>query len=655
MADNYGTVSLGYGYQPLNYFSTNYSLDPKLGQTSLPLQVETSSATDSTSSVTDSDNGWSTSQLTDYQTQWNNQFNDGKAPDEGTQKNPKSLNYYTPSQNVKTRAAAWKEARDAGAGVFKWKGKLYNTMQKDVDNIEDFRKTHRDFDYFLGSDLQRSKSVSGWEESKHPETQDNSVAGGDASSYTYNKVPSPEVPKTPSVKPENKPTTPDPVRLDMFTDDDIRNMHFNDYQSMVNAISSGNYAENNFAKAMISKFGDNTKNWNQSAVENFLGVKGKYRSFGRGDFGDMSRAMASYIGTQNANYDKASTGKDGVVYSSPKVKNLFDNAGNASTVQNNQETFQVEPNRQNPYLTQALQMAFKPKNSVLTQYQLGGSLKMRINYFQAGGAVAPQTTQQSEGQDIQAQVIQLVQAAMQGDEKATQTVQQIMEAAKQGDEQAAQIAQLIQAVVQQMQGQAQAAKRGAKLSYLHSLKTGCPEGYSVSYNKKGGHLCKECIKQDEEGSKVTTKPTGYLANRKDLSNREKLTHFNQSHPYEDRSVDLTPSERKTQDSLYVKAKKEEAVKKPAKKAKGGNLKRKLCAGKKLAEGDKIDTKKQKPTGFLADRKDLTNAQKLQRFNQKYPNESSSVDLTPAQRKTEDSLLVKAKKDGSLERIQKQRK
>ena len=293
-------------------------------------------------------------------------------------------------------------------------------------------------------------------------------------------------------------------------------------------------------------------------------------------------------------------------------------------------------------------------NPVQTNKQ-GGSLRMRINYFQAGGAVAPQAAQQSEGQDIQSQVIQLVQAAMQGDEKATQTVQQIMEAAKQGDEQATQIAQLIQAVVQQMQGQAQAAKRGAKLSYLHSLKTGCPEGYSVSYNKKGGHLCKECIKQDEEGSKVTAKPTGYLANRKDLSNREKLTHFNQSHPYEDRSVDLTPSERKTQDSLYVKAKKEEAVKKPAKKAKGGNLKRKLCAGKKLAEGDKIDTKKQKPTGFLADRKDLTNAQKLQRFNQKYPNESSSVDLTPAQRKTEDSLLVKAKKDGSLERMQKQRK
>lgn len=215
-----------------------------------------------------------------------------------------------------------------------------------------------------------------------------------------------------------------------------------------------------------------------------------------------------------------------------------------------------------------------------TSYKQGGKMN-RINYFQTGGAVSAQPVQQTEAQDIQTQVIQLVQKAMQGDKQSTQAIQAIMEKAQQGDEQATQIAQMIQAVIQQMQGQAKAAKRGAKLSYLHSLKTGCPEGYSVSYNKKGGHLCKECIKQDAEGDKVTTKPTGYLANRKDLSNREKLTQFNQTHPYEDRSVDLTPDERKTQDSLYVKVKKEEAIKKSAKKAKGGNLKRKLCVGKKI--------------------------------------------------------------------------
>lgn len=96
--------------------------------------------------------------------------------------------------------------------------------------------------------------------------------------------------------------------------------------------------------------------------------------------------------------------------------------------------------------------------------------------YQQGGA-APQ-------QDMQQQVVALVQAAMQGDQKATQQVTQIMEAAKAGDQQAAQIAQMIQQVIQQMQGQATAAKWGAKLSYIKSLK------YA-----KGGKTCPACMSE----------------------------------------------------------------------------------------------------------------------------------------------------------------
>jgi hypothetical protein len=62
-----------------------------------------------------------------------------------------------------------------------------------------------------------------------------------------------------------------------------------------------------------------------------------------------------------------------------------------------------------------------------TLHKQGGTMN-KINYFQQGGA-APQ-------QDIKAQVTALVQAAMQGDQKATQQVNQIMEAAKAGDQQA---------------------------------------------------------------------------------------------------------------------------------------------------------------------------------------------------------------------------
>lgn len=117
-----------------------------------------------------------------------------------------------------------------------------------------------------------------------------------------------------------------------------------------------------------------------------------------------------------------------------------------------------------------------------------------------------------------------------------------MQAADQGDEQAVQIAQMIKDIIQQMQGQAKAAKWGAKLSYIHSLKTGCPEGYSVSYYQKGGHICKECLKkqQAEEAKKNAEKEAPKSAEGSKLSK--------------------------------------------------GNLKRKLCAGKKLAEGDKLTSR-----------------------------------------------------------------
>lgn len=110
----------------------------------------------------------------------------------------------------------------------------------------------------------------------------------------------------------------------------------------------------------------------------------------------------------------------------------------------------------------------------------------RVNYFQQGGA-APQ-------QDMKAQIIALVQAAMQGDQKATQQVNQIMEAAKAGDQQAMQIAQLMEQVIKELQGQAVSAKYGTKLSYLQSLKCGGKK------KKKGGKVCPECDKSDSVSS-----------------------------------------------------------------------------------------------------------------------------------------------------------
>lgn len=110
----------------------------------------------------------------------------------------------------------------------------------------------------------------------------------------------------------------------------------------------------------------------------------------------------------------------------------------------------------------------------------GGSLN-RINYFQQGGA-APK-------QDIRAQVTALVQAALQGDEKANQQVEQIMQAAKAGNQQAVQLAQMITEVAKQLQGQATSAKWGAKLDYIHALKCG---GKSRKKKQHGGKFCPSC-------------------------------------------------------------------------------------------------------------------------------------------------------------------
>ena len=140
-----------------------------------------------------------------------------------------------------------------------------------------------------------------------------------------------------------------------------------------------------------------------------------------------------------------------------------------------------------------IQRRFDTLQGMITaSYQKQGGTMNRINYFQQGGAV--------QQQDMQQQVIALVQAAMQGDQKATETVNQIMEAAKAGDQQAMQIAQMIQQVAQQMQGQATAAKYGAKLNYLQALK--CGGKTKAKKKEQGGKVCPECEKQ----LKQTRKP-----------------------------------------------------------------------------------------------------------------------------------------------------
>lgn len=80
-------------------------------------------------------------------------------------------------------------------------------------------------------------------------------------------------------------------------------------------------------------------------------------------------------------------------------------------------------------------------------------------------------TKLQQGGQMEQQLVQLVQAAMSGDQKATQQIDKIMQAAQQGDQQAIQIANYIQKIAKQLQGSIK-AKLGAKLNYYDYLKKG---------------------------------------------------------------------------------------------------------------------------------------------------------------------------------------
>ena len=108
------------------------------------------------------------------------------------------------------------------------------------------------------------------------------------------------------------------------------------------------------------------------------------------------------------------------------------------------------------------------------KYQEGGQL---TDTQQQGLQYLAQMYAQQTGKDPQ-----------QDQEGFMQFVQQLAQQAGVQD-----IGQLLDMVYQQAQGQAQAARRGAKLNYLRRLSGKCPEGYELQYFKAGGRVCSQCV------------------------------------------------------------------------------------------------------------------------------------------------------------------
>lgn len=258
------------------------------------------------------------------------------------------------------------------------------------------------------------------------------------------------------------PTTSN-TALDMFTNDDIRNLGFKNYSGLISAVTNKANANNNFVKAFTARYGNDASKYNQAKIENELGVKGKYRSFGGGDFGDMSRNMASWMGTYNGNLERKNlqdrTGSDGIVYSNKHVRDLFE----AHPVKPKTFTFNTNSFGTNIFGT--------PKK------QQGGQINMNEQQLQQAFL---QYLMQKTGAQNEQQLEQVVQQL--GEDGLKQAYAQFMQ--------------------EMQQQQVQAAKFGAKLNYIKKLNGQCPEGMEMHYYKQGGRLCRKCMQAKQNGEET---------------------------------------------------------------------------------------------------------------------------------------------------------
>ena len=140
--------------------------------------------------------------------------------------------------------------------------------------------------------------------------------------------------------------------------------------------------------------------------------------------------------------------------------------------------------------------------SYSTQFKQGG----KMNKYQQGGQ-APTAAQM---------VLQALSAAQQGDQSGLQqlfsdkktaqaVIQQLQKEAQEGSEEAIQALEALKQIMSKSKKQATMAQKGAKLSYIHRLATGCPPGMEMTYFKRGGRICKACIekaKKAKEGASL---------------------------------------------------------------------------------------------------------------------------------------------------------
>lgn len=241
---------------------------------------------------------------------------------------------------------------------------------------------------------------------------------------------------------------------------DITNSH-----NVSTLINNGNYKALNLGTLPTNQL-DNTplNNYQKPSTHNFnrADIRQGMRDNGLNPYsysGSDRKQLRTYL--NNPTTDNYTQSVSKIVGDGKVQQNMLNNA-----VQNQTSQYQLTK-------PQLVNLKFK-QGGQMYKYQQGGQAQ------QTGGQ-----------QGMEQQAIALVQAAMQGDQQANQTIQQIMQAAQQGDQQAMQVAQLLQAIIQKMKG-SRKARLGAKLNYIKQSIGECPEGQEVVYFKKGGEICKVC-------------------------------------------------------------------------------------------------------------------------------------------------------------------
>ena len=163
---------------------------------------------------------------------------------------------------------------------------------------------------------------------------------------------------------------------------------------------------------------------------------------------------------------------------------------------NNLENLQEFERTQIPTST-TMSTAFNV-NNIKGYHKNGGTMRK----YQQGGQ-APTAAQM---------VLQALSAAQQGDQSGLQqlfsdkktaqaVIQQLQKEAQEGSEEAIQALEALKQIMSGSKKQATMAQKGAKLSYIHRLATGCPPGMEMTYFKKGGRICKACIEKAKKAKK----------------------------------------------------------------------------------------------------------------------------------------------------------